>query len=76
MADFVLKQIPVEMSEEVANLAARKRSQKSRKIGRAVWRWMLSLCDWNEATMKQAPGLDNSKGVGASVSAHLVAGPQ
>ena len=76
MADMVMKQIPVEISDAVANLAERKRSQKSRKIGRAIWRWMLSLCDWNEATMNQAPEMNDTGNVGASISARLISGPQ
>ena len=76
MADMVVNQIPVEIDDVVANLAARKRSHKFRKIGRALWRWMLSLCDWNVSTMNQVPKMDNTVGVAASVSARMIMGPQ
>ena len=76
MADFVVKQIPVEIGDVVANLAERNRSQKSREIGRAVWHWMLSLCEWNEASMKQSSEMNDTRNVGVSISARLISGPQ
>ncbi len=74
MADLVLKQIPVEISD--VRFHSAKRIKKGRKVGHAIWMWMLSVCDSDVNTMNQVRRFNDTVGVAAAVSRSVIIGPQ
>ena len=73
MADSLLKQISVEISD--VRFHSIRQSKKGRKMGHAIWMWMLSVCDCDVNTMNQIREFDDTVGVAASVSARGIIGP-
>ena len=75
MADVVMSGVRVQDGAETSREALAKRAGSAHGVLRAVWGGVARACDWNVATMRQAPRWDSSREIGASLSAKMVSNP-